>query len=179
MTWVGGRRRKPDFPGFSPLLFYLPVFICPGYANHVFFSSFTTGTTSNNNTKDSSNSPNPNNASSPTGGPTLNTLLPNSSNGNALSMDSPTSPTSALSLMSPTDGGEGGVGVWNLDMGVEMLVPKKEEVDEATGSGTGSGTAGGSAAAGIVKANKGMILRKSVEYIRWVCRSSLLCLVHI
>ncbi|KAF5370388.1 hypothetical protein D9758_006927 [Tetrapyrgos nigripes] len=124
-----------------------------------------------NNTKESSNSPNPSNVSVPNassnGVPPINTILPNSSGGGGLSLDSPTSPTSALSLMSPIDG-ESGVGVWNLDMGVEMLVPKKEDVDEGTEAGAAGGSGAAGAGNGVVKANKGMILRKSVEYIRYL-----------
>ena len=42
--------------------------------------------------------------------------------------------------------------------------PVRKDSSEAGGPGGGQQGDGG-----VVKANKGMILRKSVEYIRWVC----------
>ena len=52
---------------------------------------------------------------------------------------------------------------------VGMLELKKEAKDDGEGILNGNGSAGGgSEASNVVKANKGMILRKSVEYIRCV-----------
>ena len=112
--------------------------------------------------------------------------------GITLSMDSPTSPTSPLSI-NPIPG-EDGVDLWG-DLNGSSTEPngiaKKESMDglglypigeddqatPAPGATMPNGTspttttttttAGGSSAAGV-KANKGMILRKSVEYIRYL-----------
>ena len=45
--------------------------------------------------------------------------------------------------------------------------PTRKDSGEEGGPGGGQQGDGG-----VVKVNKGMILRKSVEYIRWVCFSS-------
>lgn len=57
--------------------------------------------------------------------------------------------------------------------GADPLLPsipvmKKEDIVKEEGEPTSSTPTGASADAGVVKANKGMILRKSVEYIRFV-----------
>ena len=56
-------------------------------------------------------------------------------------------------------------------LGSEGLAPTKAEDDEDSGEGTSLKKAGGTngthTEGGIVKANKGMILRKSVEYIKY------------
>ncbi|KAF9492561.1 hypothetical protein BDN71DRAFT_1182000 [Pleurotus eryngii] len=70
---------------------------------------------------------------------------------NALPTSSSAVPTSPLS---PTD--EDGA----------MVATKKE--DGGTDKNTGGGSGGEGDQSGIVKANKGMILRKSVEYIRYL-----------
>ena len=58
---------------------------------------------------------------------------------------------------------------------LDVWVPKKEDSAGSPASEGGTGTGGGAGdkgqEGGVVKANKGMILRKSVEYIRWVLES--------
>ncbi|KAJ7238494.1 hypothetical protein C8J57DRAFT_1566199, partial [Mycena rebaudengoi] len=71
---------------------------------------------------------------------------------------SPPSPDDAL--LSPTSGGAGaGIGRWCC----RRVVPKKVADDGEGGAGGKEGKEGA-----VVKANKGMILRRSVEYIRYL-----------
>ena len=53
-----------------------------------------------------------------------------------------------------------------LNNGANGLNGTPTRKDSGEEGGPGGGQQGD---AGVVKANKGMILRKSVEYIRWVC----------
>ena len=89
---------------------------------------------------------------------------------------SPTSPTAdgdlwsaPLISMKKEDGMDGGLG-GGLD---SPILPSGgiggANTSGSNGNGNGAnGNANGSAAGGVVKANKGMILRKSVEYIRCI-----------
>lgn len=79
----------------------------------------------------------------------------------------PTAPTSALTVPNQLEGATDETLLGNGPcVGVEK---KEEEEPKDIGGGIGKdGGKDGDSNAGGVKANKGMILRKSVEYIRWV-----------
>ena len=65
---------------------------------------------------------------------------------------------SMLNVLNPTANG-----LNNSVNGLNGTLTRKDSGEEG---GPGGGQQGDG---GVVKANKGMILRKSVEYIRWVC----------
>ncbi|KAL0058597.1 hypothetical protein AAF712_014718 [Marasmius tenuissimus] len=112
-------------------------------------------------------------------------ILPSGSNGGSAGGDSPSATTDLLSPISPAVDND----IWNSG----LISMKKEDGPDSTlggldspilppggiggpnttaptnGNGAGNGSANANANAnGVVKANKGMILRKSVEYIRYL-----------